>query len=485
MNHNPIVRLVAWGSLLLGMASAMVRAQTLPYEFVEPRGTPNYQSVRGVPISRVAGTPPGSDGRVPFSNESSSIFVTPTAGQYRALSVMSGSSGLKQSAWSTLKNNQGLNTGTVSLTGNLALLMGLPVGKDSSGTVVAFTRRVQVGTPLFVRRSTLNFGSVIPSPIVSEAGVKLADSVQSDYWLPEPYTVTNHEGAGYYWSPHAGKAYAIQTGPVSVTWIKAQAFTLATVPAYSNPAGSPSFLTNGANVFLLYTQRYVVSGAPVKPPRNMYWTEKGFQSTGKPILVPKARVGGVKIVYNNSFPKTVASEFKGIGSTSPTDGSTNAALQELRTLWYEQQLGTMYAYNQEGRVFVEMLGDPRGDGTFAPLGFEIVDVVQQPYPKDVRVDLGERVTPPDGENPDDYDPEPVVQPGGEVYAYMFNTGTGKRTAYYATRETRNQNDYLVHWMEAGVAGIKWPRHYARYAFGWPTDVGRYSLYVRPEVETDL
>jgi len=484
MNSMAIMRLMAWGGLVAGMASAVLRAQLLPYEFVDTRSTPNFQSTRGVPISRVVGTPPGSDGRVPFSNESSPVFVPPTAGQFRTLSVVGGSSGLKQSAWSTLKVTAALNAGTAPLTGDLAVLMGLPVGKDGSGIVVAFTRRMQVGAHVFVRRSTLNFGSVVPPPVSSETGVMLPETERSDYWLPEPYTVTAHEGSGYYWSPHAGRAYAIQSGPISVTWIKAQPVTLTSKPNYVNPAGPTSFLTNGANVFILYTQRYVVSGAPVKPPRNMYWTQKDFQGTGKPIVVPKGRVGGVKVVYNNSFPKTVGKEFQAIGATSPTDGSTNSSLQELRTLWYEQQLGTIYAYNQDGRVFVEMLGDPRGDGTHASLGFEIVDVVRQPYPKDVRVDLGERVVPPLGESPDDYDPEPVVQPGGVNYAYMYSTGTANRISYYATRETRNANDFLVHWMESGVAGIKWPRHYARYTFGWPTEVGRYSLYVRPEVTTD-
>lgn len=64
------------GWLLGGIAMA----QTLPWEFVESRSTPNYQSQRGVPISRVAGTPPGSDGRVPNSNESTGIPVAPTGG---------------------------------------------------------------------------------------------------------------------------------------------------------------------------------------------------------------------------------------------------------------------------------------------------------------------------------------------------------------------------------------------------------------------
>jgi hypothetical protein len=463
---------------------ARVLSQTLPYERREELATPNLQSTRGVPISRVVGTPPGSDGRVSFSNESTGIYVNPTTGQFRSLSLLGGTVGLRRSAWQTLRNSAILNAGTTNVTAAVAEQMGVPVGKDGSGAVVVVSRRVQVGTPMFARRSTLSFGALIEAPLVAENGIKLPDGELASYWLPEPYTVTSHQGSGYYWSRHSRKAYAIQAGPISVTWVKAQPYALGSVPSYANAAGTTSFMTNGANVFLLYTQRYVVSAVPVKPTRRMYWTQKAFQPTGKPILVPKARVGAINVVYNDQFPRTVASEFKTIGASEPTDGSTNAPLQELRTLWYEQQLGTIYAYNAEGRVFVEMLGDSRGDGTHVPLGFEIVDVSQQPVPRDVQVELGDRVVPPDAESPEDMDPEPLAQPGGLPFAFMYNTGSGKRTAYYATRETQNLNDYLVYWMESGVAGIRWPRHFARYQLSWPTDIQRFSLYVRPDVASE-
>ncbi|MEI6343185.1 MAG: hypothetical protein WCR07_14635, partial [Verrucomicrobiota bacterium] len=477
-----------WNAALLALGWLMggsLLAQMPPFEIADSRGTPNYQSVRGVPISRVKGTPPGSDGRVPNSNESTGIYVTPTAGQFKSLSVVGGTSGLRKSAWSKLTDSAGLNAGTSPLTGAVAVEMGLPVGKSASGTVVLFNRRVQVAMPVFVRRSTLNFGSIIEVPVLAENGVKLPDGTSTDYWVAEPYTVTNHEGGGYYWSPHAGRAYAIQPGPISVTWIKAQPYTLSTVPNYVNTGGTQSFMTNGANVFLLYTQRYIVSGTPVKPTRNMYWTQKGYQSSGKPILIPTARVGAVNIVYNATFPRTVTREYKGIGDTSPTDGSTNSPLQELRTLWYEQQVGSLYAYNTEGRVFVEMLGDAMGEGRRASLGFEIVDVIQQPIPLDVRVELGERIVPPLGENPDALEPEPLRQVIGQPFAYReVNTATG-RSALYATRETQNLNDYLIHWMEQGVAGIAWPKTFGRYELYWPTDIAKYNLYVRPQVETEV
>jgi len=202
---------------------------------------------------------------------------------------------------------------------------------------------MQMGASIFVRQSNVGFGAAITAPVVAETGVRLPDGTAGDDWLAKPFDTGAPETTGFYWSPHAGRLYAVQTGPIAVTWIKAQPYTLATVPQYVNPAGPTSFMTNGANVFLLYTQRYVVSGVPVKPTRNMYWTQKGFQGTGKAIMVPTARVGAVNIVYNAAFPKTVAKEYQGIGSSSPTDGSTNEPLQELRTLWYEQQLGTIYA----------------------------------------------------------------------------------------------------------------------------------------------
>ncbi len=416
------VRLLA--ALTVGwLMGGTALAQALPWEFAEPRSTPNYQSLRGVPLSKVVGTPPGSDGRVPNSNESTGIYVDPTPGQFRALSVVGGSSGLRQASSSQLRNSAGLNAGTSPLTGAVAAEMGLPVARNGSGQVVMFTHRVQVGTPVFVRRSSLSFGSIISVPAVAENGVKLPEGTSQDYWFPEPYGTEQPDTSGYYWSTHAGRLYAVQTGVIRVTWIKAQPYTLSTVPNYVNAAGTTSFMTNGANVFLLYTQRYVVSGSPVKQPRNMYWTQKSFQGTGKTILVPTARVGAVNIVYNSAFPRTVSSEFKGIGSTSPVDGSTNAVLQELRTLWYEQQIGQLYAYNAEGRVFVEILGDSVGNGRRTQLGFEIVDVIQQPIPLDMKVELGERIIPPLDGSLSQLDPEPIRQ-AGLSFAYQDLNASG-------------------------------------------------------------
>ena len=67
-------------------------------------------------------------------------------------------------------------------------------------------------------------------------------------------------------------------------------------------------------------------------------------------------------------------------------------MQETRTLWFDSTRGQILAYNVEGRVFVEMLGELNADGvTRRFLGFEIVDVFKQATPQDVTVNLGERV----------------------------------------------------------------------------------------------
>ncbi|MBI4325987.1 MAG: hypothetical protein HY674_12070, partial [Chloroflexi bacterium] len=231
--------------------------------------------------------------------------------------------------------------------------------------------------------------------------------------------------------------------------------------------------------------RYVVSGSAVKRPRKMYWTEREFASLGKPVAVPSARVGGVTIVYNNNFPRTVVKEVTVPGRSSPTDGTTNALLPELRTLWYEQQQGNIKAHNQEGRVFLELLGDARPDGSRQHLGFEIVDVFRQPLPVDVVIELGERITPPPPGALEDLFPEPVQPAGlGPVFSYQHNVAGSDRKELYASRETINLNDYLVHWLEEGLQGLQWPSILGRYRLVWPADEAKYSHYVRPPAATE-
>ena len=102
----------------------------------------------------------------------------------------------------------------------------------------------------------------------------------------------------------------------------------------------------------------------------------------------------------------MSEEYKAPGQipiTNPDDPNRQP-LEETRTLWYDRQLGQILAYNLEGRVFVELLGDQNPDGrTRKHLGIEIVDVVKQPDAAPVSVDLGELLTAYQNDTPDDAD----------------------------------------------------------------------------------
>ena len=51
---------------------------------------------------------------------------------------------------------------------------------------------------------------------------------------------------------------------------------------------------------------------------------------------------------------------------------------------------------------------------------------------------------------------------------------------YAKKKTVNRND-LVSVDGGGDQGILWPKEYVRYDLQWPTDIEKYSHYIRPQV----
>ncbi len=456
-------------------------AQSLPLRTIEFRqsDTPfNLQSQRGVPISSTNGIPPGSDGRMSTTNESYGSLNIPTTGQFSSLVPFGGLPGLTRSDWQAVSNSVILQPGTNAFSDVVAQQMRLPVAL-SNGTVVMILRRAQIAAPYLSRQVSYLFGAIVSVPATDEHGLSLTNTVGEAYWLAEPYSTNRHENAPYYWSPHSRKVYAIQPGPIEITWRRAAGSTIEP-PDYSTNAAS--YYVDGGNYYQLYTVRYVVSGSPVKTTRKMYWTEKEFTRLGKPVAVPAARVGAVNIVYNNNFPRRVEHEYSAPGQVPIVE--TNM-LEETRTLWYDQALGYIYAYNQEGRVFVELLGDARPDGqSRESLGFELVDVFKQVNPADVTTELGERLTPPLPGSVDDLFPEPILQPNAPSFVYQYNVAGSDRVEFYATRETQNLNDCLLHWLEAGVAGLRWPALLGRYRLAWPTDVTKYSQYIRPRVATE-
>jgi len=467
-------------SALLLLATLTAWAGTaVPLEFRQQDTTYNLQSQGGVPISATVGVPPGSDGRMPTGLTESGTPNVPTANQFAGVVTFGGIAAPTDASLVALAPH--LN-GASPFSGTVAAEMQLPRAM-SNGVVTIVQRRVQVAAPYQALQVSLVFGSIVEVPKGDERG-SLLNVVKETYWLPEPYSTNNHLNTGYYWSPHAQLVFAIQAGVIRVTWRKATPYALGALPTYTNPNGSTSFETNGTSVYLLYTETYAVSGSASKHPRKIYWTEKEYRYLGKPVAIPSARLGGINIVYNNTFPRTVAEEYHGPGYTTPTEGGTNKPLPELRTLWYDQSQGLLYAYNQEGRVFVELLGDAKPDGQSRfHLGFEIVDVLKQPNPADISTELGELLVPPSG-GPDELIPEPLLQLSGPEYNYKYIKPVTNHPYLYAQRQTDFLNACLVHWMEAGLEGILWPTELGRYRLYWPTDAAKYSHYVRPLVATE-
>ena len=465
------------GCLWLG-ASPGWAGVAVPLELRMDQMWINWGSQRGVPISTVAGNPPGSDGRMPNSNDSGGAGL-PRTNQFQFSSFMALGGVAAATNQAVLKNSTVLN-GANAFSANVATNMQLPVGRSNDVVVIAL-RRASIGAPYLSRQVSFAFGSIVTVPTTDERGILLTNIAKEAYWKPEPYTTNLHQNADYYWSKHAAAVFASQPGPLTVTWRKAAAYYTANLPAYTNLGGGLSFETNGANIFLLYTMRYVVSGSPVKTPRKMYWTEGTFRSWGKPVSVPITSVpGGVTIVYNRNFPAEVQSIYMAeVLSDDPNFNITNA----YRTFYYNPSDKYLHAYNAEGRVFMELLGDHVSGEVYQHLGFEIVDILKQPAPLDVTTELGEQVLPPPPGSAASLTADPVAT-SGVTFAFKHSVAGTDRFNYYAARETVNDNDCLMHWLETGVAGLQWPLLFGRYHFIWPEDIAKYSPYVRPLAATE-
>ncbi len=458
--HFPLAGLIIG---LLAWAGAL-RAQSLPLALDQLSVQWNYQSTRGVPISSVSNSPAGSDGRQPLTNSSLGSLLVPTTNQFRYFQSLSGVPGLTSNNWLSASNSVYLK-GTNAFSGIVANQMYLPCAQEGTNVLMVL-RRCQIASPYFSRLSTLDFGSVISVPVTDLNGISLSNS-PADYWQSKPYLATYTNG--FYYSESAQKVYAIQSGPLMMQWLT-KAYT-STQPSDFSTNASAYYLKDG-NYYRVYTASYVVSGSTAQTPRKMYWTENSFSTMGKPISVPSGRIGAVKVVHNTVFPETVATPY-----VAPGEYVKPGANQKTQTLWYDATTHQIYAYNVEGRVLVELI-----DLSGKQLGIEIVDVYKRANPEDVTIELGEVVTPPAPGTLDTLAAGPIPNENGTTY--VLQQYSGSELTLYATRETVNENDYFVYWMETGVAGLQWPASLGRYRFRWPTDPARYSHYLRPQVSTE-
>jgi hypothetical protein len=458
--------------LLMG-GSSRLPAQILTVQFDQSATAWNLQSEGGVPISAVFNNPPGSDGLMPAANSSYGSYNPASASQFQGLISFGGA--CAPTDWTALSNWACLQ-GTNAFSSAVAEAMQLPVGLTNASDLTSVCMvlvRAQIGAPYLSRQVSFLFGSVIPAPGTDANGVPLATNItSSSYWQAEPppgYNNTNQ----YYWSPNAGQVFATQPGPIAITWATTASWQSGNVPAYTNLFGAASFYTNGGNIYQLYTVNYVVSGNPVKPPQNIYWTEDTFQALGYPVTLPQGRVTAIHVAYNSAFPETVATPYQ-----DPNSTQTNT---ETRTLWLNTQGTpfTIHADNAQGTVFVELLGQPVAGGqTSQYLGFEIVNVAQTAAPADVTINLGEGLTPfQDGWEGGRPAPSPVGNNLANPYYYSQSAAGGR--VLYADAVTTSQNDLQVYWLYTGVGGLQWPNRLVSYTLAWPGDPSQYSHYLRP------
>ncbi|MEN9576546.1 MAG: hypothetical protein RL514_4401 [Verrucomicrobiota bacterium] len=415
----------------------------------------NLTSFRGAPGKPPASSTTGSDGRAPTG-------ATPS--QFQGV-VNYGSMVIP-------KPNAALQAGKNFEQNAPAGNLDLPRGTSSGGQVTMVLRSSQSGADIYSQAVSLYFGSSITPPSTDENGLLLTNVTPAQYWEAQPYTNATISDAGYYYSPHARQVFATVPGSVQVTWRKLESGT-----------SSTNKVTIAGLDYALLNMSYVVSGAAVKTPRKLYWTEKSFAVKSSPVSVPSGSVGAINFAYNPAMPQTVTTEFNdgylGVGA-----GTTNATLQELRTIWYDPGLNLILAYNVEGRVFMELLGDTTASGAREFLGYEIVDVFREPFAESLTTELGEKTAAyANGQSDAELVALPVSNRTGTEFLFAEASGSSGRIEYYAVVETQNPNDVLVHWLEAGVLGLRWPLLFNRYQQVWPEEPAKYSHYLRPLAAT--
>lgn len=333
---------------------------------------------------------------------------------------------------------------------------------DAAGVAVPSARvqltRVKMARPLVGRAATVFFGEVIPPPLVDAQGQPVPEGT----FRPEPQ---NAAGGNFYYSPHARAVFATQPGVVNITW------------AYADSSREPSTLQ----------LQYVVSPTPRRAAKRIFWTEKGFK--GPVVEIPRGPISKVNVRYNSDFPAQVTEEFQ-----SPFDvpsSSPFALPPERRTLWFEPVDRSLRAYNREGRVFMELLGPQKEDGSHQYLGTEVVEVIREVPPAAVRTPIGEKVLPPDG--------DPSLH--GQVvngllsqppFLHSQPVPSRNRIDYYAVATTTQSvqapqqpsGEVLLYWKETGAYAIQWPKYYAAYIITWPQEAEAYSTYVRPSATSE-
>ena len=274
------------------------------------------------------------------------------------------------------------------------------------------------------------------------------------------------EYESFYYSPHAERVFASQSGSVEIWWVS------------FSPEGSG----NGAWKF--FKETFNVSGDTSGPVRKIYWTEGSFD--GPTVVIPNGRIEKANPIYTAKFPPTVAVSYQPPGFVE--DPEPSAQMPGIRrTLWYENIAGVakLSAYNLEGRILLEYLGAEVSPGKFEFLGADVVEVVRSVAATEVDIELGKQVVPATGEM--NLVAAPSLKNGMGTSYYGISVLASGELVYWAERENLNPDLLLFYWMEAVDAGIdflptgqtpglsiQWPKQKNSYRFIWPNSVLDYA-----------
>ena len=364
---------------------------------------------------------------------------------------------------------------------------------------------VTVTSAVVLRRSTFGgaFASGVPRYSLGDVIVQpetifgSSNLAPEGYWRPSPVVFgeqfTNPgspalvdpdplppETPAYYYSPHAGKVFAHQAGRVRVVWVTQQ-------PVYDNGTLD---VVDGDLEFRFVEEIFSVSTGSSLPVRRIYWTERGFN--GPKVTVPTGRIVAVNPAYSTAFPGAVAEEYEGVGVVEGDPGVTPPP--ELRTLWFENTagLGQLRAYNQQGRILVEYLGELLSEGQHEFLGADIVEVTQVAQSTKVDVNLGEQIQAHNGSGQiaaeaDELLPSAVqnLTPDSVTY-YGTSARPDSRLVYHAEWENLDPTRVSFYWLEETLASIHflgagetpdfsiaWPKYLNQYRQLWPQPLDDY------------
>jgi len=101
-----------------------------------------------------------------------------------------------------------------------------------------------------------------------------------------------------------------------------------------------------------------------------------------------------------------------------------------------------------------------------------VDVIQQPNPSDVTIELANGSRLPNGVRTIPPLSEPILQTANPHLSAQCQWQRPDRVV--CQPRDAKFNDLQVHWLEQGLEGLKWPSLFVRYQLVWPVPLGYLS-----------